>query len=496
MEAQPTIETIHLSDYLNVLRKRKGLVFSVLFVTVTLALLASFLMKPVYQASSVLVIDKEQTASPITGDKIDFGSYQSQLLTFNTHFKLIKSKPVILEVIQALKLDALGDDTELETNLISTVIKRFKANIKLLLQKEDKELTPEEEMNALVNIISEGILIKTTRETRLLTVASKNSDPKLAQDIANTLSQKYIEFDVGNRLEASQSNLAWMHNELYALKKKLEDDEQAFLEYKKRNNVFSMEGKQKIIDQKIREFNNEYLAARNRRLELDAKLAEIDKQYTQSNDIINIRSIIGNRGIDNLYETLTNLEVEAIKLSKVFKSKHPKTVQVGSEITKVKKKLQGELKRELESLKTERSVLYSREQLMNKNIEEFEKDALDAGGKELRYTILQRNVTTNQQLYDNLLAKVKESSMMSSGSTSNIRIVEPASLPIFPIKPNKKKNLLLSIILGLFGGIGLAFFLEYLDQTVRTEEDVEQHLGLPVLSIIPEADSTDKSGAY
>ena len=494
MEANQPIETIHLSDYLKIITKRKTLVCVFLLVTVSLTMLFSFLMKPVYEAASVMVIDKEQTASPITGEKIDFGSYQSELLTFNTHFKLITSKPVITAVIRELKLDS--GEGELEISPLKSMIKRLKSNIKLLFKSAEKELTPEEKLAELITTIQESIDIKTTRETRLLTITVKNTDPQLAEAIANALAKKYIEFDVSNKLEASKENLAWMHNELYTLKKKLEDDEEKFLEYKKLHNVFSVEGKQKVIDQKISEFNNEYLAARNKRLELDEKLKEIDKQFSVSADLIHIRSIIGNPAIDSIYGTLTTLEVEASKLSKVYKAKHPKMEQVNSEIAKIRTKLQTELQKEVNNLRSERTVLFAREQVMEKNISEFEGDALDAGSKELRYTILQRNVTTSQNLYDTLLTKVKESNVLSSGSTSNIRVVENATLPADPVKPNKKKNLLLSLILGLFGGVGLAFFLEYLDQTVRTEEDVTTILGVPVLAVIPVADTSDRQGAY
>ena len=133
---------------------------------------------------------------------------------------------------------------------------------------------------------------------------------------------------------------------------------------------------------------------------------------------------------------------------------------------------------------------------MEEAIAEYEDDAMNTNSKELKYTILQRNMDTSQQLYDTLVAKVKESGVVASGASSNIRIVEIASTPIDPVKPNKKKNLLLSIILGVFGGVGLAFFLEYLDQTVRTEEDVQDLLGLPVLSVIPVADKADREGYY
>lgn len=493
MEAQSRVETIHLSDYLKVLKKRRSLIIAFLIITVFATMLFSFLMEPVYQASSVMVIDKEESTS-VTGEKIDFGSYQSQLLTFNTHFKLIKSKPVVLEVIRELKLDS-GKD-KLETNPFKDLLKRLKENVKLLIKKESPEVSPEDALDELVKTIQEGIEIQTTRETRLLTISAKNTNPELAGNIANALAKKYIEFDIGSRLQASQKNLAWMHEELYGLKKKLEDDEQKFLEYKKMQNVFSIEGKQKVIDQKISEFNNEYLTARNRRLELDAKLQEVEKQMASSPDVTHIRSILGNPSIETIYGNLTTLEMEANKLSKVFKKKHPKIVQITSEIEKVRTKLQMELKKEVENLKSERAVLFAREQTMEKNIGDFEKDALNAGSKELRYTILQRNVTTSQNLYDTLLSKVKESRVNSSGSTSNIRIVEIASVPQDPVKPNKKKNLLLSIILGVFGGIGLAFFMEYLDQTVRTEDDIQMYLGVPVLAVIPIAEENDKHGNY
>ena len=92
-----------------------------------------------------------------------------------------------------------------------------------------------------------------------------------------------------------------------------------------------------------------------------------------------------------------------------------------------------------------------------------------------------------------MISRVKESNILQAGNSSNIRLVEVAQVPLSPVSPNKLKNLLISMILGLFAGCGLAFFFEYLDQTVRTEEDIEKYFNLPVLSVIPQA---DKSGTY
>ena len=96
-----------------------------------------------------------------------------------------------------------------------------------------------------------------------------------------------------------------------------------------------------------------------------------------------------------------------------------------------------------------------------------------------------------------MLTQIKESNILQSSEASNLTIVETADVPEDPVKPNKKRNFLLSIILGLFGGIGLAFFLEYLDQTIRNEEEAEQFLGYPVLAIVPDANiSSSSKGGY
>ena len=502
----PQLQEIHLSDYWNVIKKRKRLVLVFLFITVSVTLVLSFLMEPVYQASARMAIERESSASPLTGQSMEYIDMQSQQLNFNTHFELIKSKPVIQSLLNDLKeskKDAAPGDTELATNVVKEalaqlkgLVRRTKDNIRRLLKIEPVVLSEQERLDMRISAIQGQIDISNVRETRLLDISVLDTDPEMAAQLANLLGRKYIEFDLASRLSSSNQNLEWLNTEVYALKKKLEDDERNFYEYKQQNKVFSLEGKEKVIDQKITELNNEYLATKSRRQELDAKLDQITKQYNGSTNVAYIRSILNNKSIDDIYANLTNLELEASKLAKVFKAKHPKIEQINGEIVKVKARLNGELKKEIENLKVQQTVLVNREKVMENSIAEFEDDAMDTSSKELKYTILQRNMDTSQKLYDTLVTKIKESGVVSGGASSNIRIVEQASVPLSPVKPNKKKNLLLSIILGLFGGVGLAFFLEYLDQTVRTEEDVQNYLGLAVLSVVPEADNAKKGGYY
>lgn len=501
MEEQFSEEETHLSDYFIVLQKRRTLILLVFFLVVSVTMFYTYTTDPIYQSFANLLIDKETSSSPITGERADFESYQSQTMTFNTNIKMIKSPPVIKQVILALDLDKQDKHEDLEISFFKKIKLQLKANIKLLLKTNAKDeassLTPEElenqKMQRLVAVVTDKISVEQIRDTRLLNVTVKDKDPKLAADMVNMLAEKYMEFILANKMDASKQTLGWLNNELYELRKNLEDAEKNFFEYKQENKVFSIEGKQKSVENKIQDFNNKYLDARNKRLELDAKIGELNKNISGTRGIANVRSLINNPMIESMYAKIVDLEIELSRLAKTFKEQHPQIVQARTELEKSRKRLEQEIQKEKLNLESERKVLYAREKTLENTIVEFETDALDTSSKALKYTILERNVTTSQNLYDLMISRVKESNILQAGDSSNIRMVETAQVPLSPVSPDKRKNLLISIVLGLFAGCGLAFFLEYLDQTIRTEEDIEKHFNLTVLSVIPQA---DKSGTY
>ena len=488
METNEQDQSPHLSEYYYILRKHKWTVIASLVTIVTLTMLFTFLMKPVYRSTATLAIEKERSRSPITGESLDYESYLTQSITMNTHLKLITSRPVMKNVVRNLKLDQVQEKTELEVSPWKKLISQFKENIRILLGREEKFLSSEERLEQLAGTIRNKTDIELVRDTILMKINVEDHDPLRARDIANSIAKVYIEFNISNRLKYSQNTLTWMTDQLYEVKKKLEDAEAEFLEYKQKEKIFSVEGKQKVIDQKIQDFNDTYLETRNNRLTIEAKLNELEKSLTAEGNIPQIRSLINNSLIDNLYGQMLELEVELSRLSKVYKSKHPKVVQIRTKIENTKNKLNQEIDKEIQSLESERSVLLAREEVIQKTLSGFENDALDTNRKELKYTILQRNVETNQKLYDTLLSKVKEANITGNIDASNIRITEQAVMPGSPVKPKKKKNLILSILFGLMTGAGLSFLWEYLDRSLKTEEDITRYLELPVITVIPIAE--------
>ncbi|MFC1829421.1 GumC family protein [Thermodesulfobacteriota bacterium] len=485
-------QTIHLTEYYHLLLRNKWIIIISLVIAIGLALRYNAKLVPIYRATTTLIIDKETTRSPITGQPNSYESYLSESLSFNTHFELITSRPVLETVIRNLELDKMDKKQAKKEFIEISPIKQFLSRIKnniLLLFGRKKTPSPQADPHAGLAAALKGMVeIENVEDTRLLKINAVSPSPARARDVANGLAQAYIDFNITNRMKSSQNTLGWLTDRVYETKKRLEDAEEEFLAYKQDAKLISVEDKQKIISQKITDFNDAYLQARNQRLGLDAELEQLKKISQSGKNMPLPRSLVQNELIANLYSQRVQAELEFSRIKKVYKSKHPRFIQIQNQISQTQKKLNQEIRKELDNLEVEREVLLARESVLQKTIADFEKEGMETNTKELEYTILKRNVETNQQLYDALLTRIKEADIVGNVNVSNIRLTERARLPAAPIGPDRNRNLILSIVLGLIIGIGISFFRDYLDRSLRTEEDVRKYLGLPVLSVIPSAD--------
>ena len=494
MNTQELEQSVNLAEYYYILAKHKWLIIISFVIVTSLTAFFSFRMAPVYRATATMVIENQQTRSPLTGESLEYSGYVTQTLAFNTHLKLITSRPVLEKIIRIHKLDRAekevktGKEGISQLTSLKDILSLFRKNLRVLLGGEEKILSSQDKKAALIAGLRRKIEVSEVRDTLLMKVDVEDHEPVMAKNIANDLARAYIEFNTASRLKSSQNTLNWMKNQLYETQKKLEDAEANFLAYKQNQKLFSIQGKQNIITQKIEDFNNAYIGARNKRLELDAKLGKLRRTLKSKGEILHVRSLIDNPLIDTLYARLHETEVELNRLRSIFKPKHPKIIQIMGKIDETRRRLGEELKKEVENLKSERSVLYTKERILQETIGDFENDALETGKKELQYTILQRNVNTHQKLYDILLSKVKESKIEENLDVSNIRIAEDAVTPLAPVKPNKTRNIMMGVLIGLMIGIGFSFLLEYMDRSVRTEEDIQKYIGIQVLSVIPEAE--------
>jgi uncharacterized protein involved in exopolysaccharide biosynthesis len=491
-EAEEEAE-FHLSDYLGVVSKHRWLIVGCILLVGGITAYWTFTAQPIYQATATMVIDKDPPLSPLGDDAAGLGGLASQAMTIKTHANLITTRPVIERVIRTLNLEEAERSGALEVHPLRTFFGTYLDNARALLGWEKgapaPEVSPERKRLELIQRVREKITVSEVRDTRLLQVGVEDQNPERASDIANALVNAYIRFSMENRTESTQDNLRWLTSQLYDVQKKMEDAEAEFIAYKKDQQIFSVEGRQELINQKISEINNRYLETRNERLEIQARLDKLGNVRSgRRSDVLRVRSLVPNALIDDLYAQLLEAELERGRLAKTFKEMHPRMVQIRSQIEDIRGKLSAEISKELESMRARMAILKDREEKLQAVLKDFEEEALANNQQELEYSIFQRNLETNRNLYDALLAKIREADLTEKIETSGIRLTESAIVPAVPVRPSKRRNLALGLVLGAMLGVGLAFLREYMDQTIRTDEDVARHLGLSVLSVIPEAE--------
>lgn len=444
-------EATHLREHLRVIRKRAWLIITCLLAVVTIVAVATFLQRPVYRASTKALIEREshrvvniQEVAPTDADNVDF---------FQTQVQIIRSRPVLQRVIDSLGLVAKKPELAQAADPVASFLKY--------------------------------VSVDPIRNTRLIEIQVDDPDPKLAAEIANAVAATYVSQNLELKLAAARDALTWLTTHVSDLKTKVNESELALQRYREQAGLVSAEEKQSLAAKKLAEFNSAFIEAKAKRLEMETRLVELRKAAQQPEVLESSPLVLNNPLVQRLKGQAVELEVQRSKLLKTYKDKHPEVLKVQSQIDEITQRIKDEVGRIAMSMESEYNVLKSREAAMLGAVGQYRDEMQGLAKKEIQYAILKREADSNQQLYDMLLKRLKETGLSQGLDSNNVRIVEPAVAPVRPVKPRKTLNLVLAVTLGSVFAFAVAFFAEYMDDTVRTPEQVEQSLGVPVFALIP-----------
>jgi succinoglycan biosynthesis transport protein ExoP len=491
-------EQIDLREYLRVILKRKWTVITLFVVIVVTVGIHSFTATPIYQATTRLVIEKENPNVVSIEEVMAVDASGSDY--YQTQYKIIESRTVAREVIRRLHLDKSeeffpkpGDD--LISNLkrsIRETIAVSKEAIASLLRTENEKVTAEvsEEYqpdSSLVSAFIDRIEVSPIRNSRLVDVNFQAKDPVMATKIVNTLARAYIDQNLETKLAAVQDAVKWLHTRIAEERGKVEKAEQALLRYKEEHSIVTdfSSGVEMVTAQKLAQLNTQVVEAESQRVEAETRYKQAAAMAGSPDMLGSIPEVLKNE----LIRQIKSMEVELYKrmseLSKKYGQKHPRMVAIESELKSLQKRKSQEVNRVINSLKNEYRVALAREESLKGALAKQKKESLDLNKKAIAYSVLNRESESARHMYDLLIKRFKETTLTEDMRTGNIRIIDRAEMPGTPVKPKKKLNLILAIIVGLVMGVGLAFFFEYLDNTIKIPEDVKQHLKIPYLGPIP-----------
>ena len=498
-------EEIDLREYLRVLRKRKwtvAAVFTLIVLTVTIYSLSA---TPIYQASTRLIIDKENP-NVMSIDEV-MAVDASGTDYYQTQYKIIESRTVARDVVETLRLQ---ESEEFSPEPADDFLSRWKRavfgtlnvwtrSLTELFQTQDNRPSKAsfKDDARIIDAFLGRVTVEPIRSSRLVDIRFEAKDPVLATRIANTIAKVYIDKNLETKLDAVQDAVAWLHERIEDERRKVEAAEQALLGYKEKHSIITdfSSDTERVTAQKLAQLNEQVVEAESRRVEAETRYHQA-RALEGSPDMLDSVPEVLQSG---LIREIKKMEVELFKrlseLSKKYGQKHPRMVAIESELATLEKRKAQEINRIISSLKNEYQVALAREQSLKQALTRQKQETLNLNQKAIEYNVLKRQAESARQMYELLIKRFKETQLTEDMKTGNIRIVDRAEVPRFPVKPRKKLNIVLAMVVGLLFGVGLAFFFEYLDNTIKVPEDLKRYLNLPFLGPVPVMDRDAQSGA-
>lgn len=457
----------HLKDFLLVVRKRLWLILTVVVVAGTIAAIMTFRQPSIYKATAQLIVEKQTPnilhiqeilqASPAYGD------------FYNTQLMILQSRTLAQSVADRLSLQEHP----------------------LFKGARDAAGSPPSAAarEGLVTALCGMITVELAKNSFIFNINVRSTDPRLAAQVANALVDVYIDQNLKYKVDTTEQAGSWLAEQSADARKKLAASEKALQRFNEQNNVVSLEDRQGSMSQKLGELSSELTKVRMERMDLELRLKQLGEQRqsagTGPEAVTYLAQFSDNAAIQSLRTELTRHEFNLTELAKIYTPKHPKIVELVAQIQSLRRKLAAEAGSVTQGLENEYEIATKREENIRAAIQEQQEQLKSLNLKAIENSVIKREVESDRRVYDMLVSREKETDLLRGMRINNARLIDSALIPGAPESPNRPRSIRFGLLLGIIVGLGLAFFLEYFDDTVKDPEDLERYIPLPFLGVVP-----------
>lgn len=468
-----------LREYLRVLVKRKWVILSSVGIIFALVSVATLRSTRIYDASGSIAINKSEPSILNFKDSANGNDFDDPS-DLDTEVSILKSDQLSLQVIRQMNLarrpefggsgenpaNSLGLTTDAQPDSVdaSALLDGFKGNLQVVLRPN----------------------------TRIIDIHYRSPDKNLAANVVNTLISAYQEENFQSRYTSTTKTSQWLQAQLTDMKVKVEDSQSKLVDYQKQHEILGIDEKQNIITSKLDELNKELTSAESERMERESVYRLVQSGDPDTAVTAATSADQGGSGasstsslLEKLREQQADLKIQIAQLSTQFGPSYPKVAQLNNQLKETEAQIQGELKKVVGRIRGDYMAALQRETMLRAALDNQKQDANQLNRSAIEYNELKREAETNRTLYEGLLQKLGEAQVASGLKSNNFRVVDLARVPSYPTEPNVPRNLAFALALGFSTGIGLAFLLEGMDNTVRTPEQAQAISGLPSLGMIP-----------
>ena len=497
MEYKTKEKQIDLLEYWQIILNRKWIVVAFTTVVLLIAGVTAFTKIPLYRArAKVLIGEQESEMFTIREIAPDYAvrSFDHMHQYLNTQLEVLTSRSLAERVVKRMNLTSRPEFKTLgrsKPNPIRAIKKfislrwffqLFASKAKVTDQVPGQKSSPDVDSGLALAVLG-GLSVHPIENTRVIELYYVSPHPTLAADILNTIAEEFINYSIEIRYEMTQQASEFLNEQIARLRQDLANIEKELQRYGQEKELFFLSDRESTVLNKFADLNSAYTQSQIERVNAEANYRELKSLTVDA-----LPQSVSNPLIQSLKTQYTNIKNEYEEKKKFFKESYPDMIKLKARLDSMKDELQSEIKKAVDMSESEYRSAYKKEVSLKNLLESQRKNVVRMNSNAILYNSLQIEVENKRNLLKSLVAKQNEtliSARLGGLKSSSIKILDKALVPKAPFSPNTARSLMLALLFGLFGGVGLIFFLEYLDNSIKGPEDVEKLTGLPSLGIIP-----------
>ncbi|MFL6212849.1 MAG: GumC family protein [Blastocatellia bacterium] len=488
-------ESVRVREVWRTVRKHKWLILAITVIITVIVAIEMYRTPSVYEASTLIEVGKEDPPPGKPGSFI-FQMDDPMNVSLKTKIQALKSPVIFQAVVLKLGLDqnpkffsigakkSVMDAVKLLGQRVSgNPAKLPEDDVDLTVSaKSSVPLTPEEQakLEPYMDAVDGGLTVVPVVDTRDLRISFRHSDQKIAAAVANAVAEVFIKQNFESKTEKFTTTSDWLDRSTRELKRKVQEAEEALAKYTRENHFFSTDGKETLIADKLSRLHEQVMRAETERMLKQSLYEEV-----KMGRVAQLPEAFSDPKSAELQKQFQDLAVQLADFETKYGPDNPQIIQVKQRMMAIQGQINESRSTLAERLKADYERTMRDEQSLKAALEKAKGEAVQQNQAAIQLNILKQDVDTANKLYTEFLQNTNQANLQVAEQHNNVRVITPARIPRTPISPARMRTITISFILALSAGVGLAMFLEYIDNTIKTVEDVSRYVQLPALSVIP-----------
>ena len=489
-QAQAVAEP-HLFDRISVLYKYRWASITVFLLVAGWVMIDSYTQVPRYRASARILVEEPGNDIATPSEISRNAPVNDPEIYMQTQLRIMRGRDLALRVAQKIDLTHVpefnGQGPQPTPLAKSIAAVKYYATwpYRLVTTAQAPPIAPPESggtEGSYVDALIARLGADEVRGSQLVDVSFASADPAFAARAANAFADEYVAQNLALKIQNLEKSAEWLTGEVERQARLVQESEMKLAQYRETQDAGALESGQNIVVARLNSLNEQLTLARTDRIRKENLWTQL---RDAGSNVDSISAVLNSASVQTLRTRVNELEQENLRVAERYGEKHPERQRVAAALTSARNQLQDEIKKAVQNAKNDYDAAVQQEKMLLANLNDSKRAATDLSRKGVDYSALVREAESNRAVYSQLLTREKELRVIANSRTNNVRVVDRAEVPPSPFAPNHRRDWVYALALGLALGLAIAFGIDYLDDTVKTPDDITRRLKLKFLGLVP-----------